>query len=200
MRRPSRRRRIDNAYTADQIAAAYGFSGLYAAGDTGAGTTIALYELEPDDPADIAAYQACYGTHTAVSYVTVDGGAGRGAGGGEAALDIENTIGLAPGANVLVYQGPNSNSGAPGSGPYDIFSSIINQDRAQVVSVSWGECEASLGASDAAAENTLFEQATVQGQIGRRGRRRQRRPGLRPPGRGPPDAAPPSTTRRASRT
>ena len=125
---------------------------------------IALYELEPNDPADIAAFQACYGTHTPVSYVSVDGGAGRGAGGGEAALDIENTIGLAPGATVLVYQGPNSNSGAPGSGPYDIFSSIINQDRAQVVSVSWGECEAALGASDAAAENTLFQQATVQGQ------------------------------------
>jgi subtilase family serine protease len=155
---------LDSAYTADQIAAAYGFSGLYAGGDTGAGTTIALYELEPNDPADIAAFQACYGTHTPVSSVSVDGGAGHGAGGGEAALDIENTLGLAPGANVLVYRGPNSNSGAPGSGPYDIFSSIINQDRAQVVSVSWGECEAALGASDATAENTLFEQAAVQGQ------------------------------------
>ena len=55
---------IHSAYTADQIASAYGFSGLYAAGDTGAGTTIALYELEPNDPADIAAFQACYGTHT----------------------------------------------------------------------------------------------------------------------------------------
>ncbi len=154
----------ENAYTTDEIASAYGFPGLYAAGNFGAGTTIALYELEPNDPADIAAFQGCYGTHTAVSYVSVDGGAGRGAGGGEAALDIENTIGLAPGANVLVYQGPNSNSGAPGSGPYDIFSSIINQDRAQVMSVSWGECEAALGASDASAENTLFEQATIQGQ------------------------------------
>jgi subtilase family serine protease len=154
----------ESAYTDDEIASAYGFSGLYAAGDTGAGTTIALYELEPDDPSDIAAFQACYGTHTSVSYVSVDGGAGQGAGGGEAALDIENTIGLAPGANVVVYQGPNSNSGAPGSGPYDTFSSIINQDRAQVVSVSWGECESALGASDAAAENTLFEQATIEGQ------------------------------------
>jgi subtilase family serine protease len=155
---------IQNAYTADEIAAAYGFSGLYAAGDTGAGTTIALYELEPNDSTDIDAFQACYGTHTSVSYVSVDGGAGRGAGSGEAALDIENTIGLAPDAKLIVYQGPNSNSGAPGSGPYDLFSTIINQDRAQVVSVSWGECESALGASDAAAENTLFEQATIQGQ------------------------------------
>ena len=65
---------------------------------------------------------------------------------------------------MLVYQGPNSNSGSPGSGPYDTFSAIINQDRARVVTVSWGQCERALGQADAAAENTLFEQATVQGQ------------------------------------
>ncbi len=152
------------AFTADQIASAYGFSGLYATGDRGAGVTVAVYELEPDDSSDIAAYQSCYGTHAAISYVPVDQGAGTGPGSGEAALDIENLIGLAPNVNVLVYQGPNSNSGAPGSGPYDTFSAIVNQDRARVVTVSWGQCEAALGQTDAAAENTLFEQATVQGQ------------------------------------
>ena len=60
--------------------------------------------------------------------------------------------------------GQNSHSGAPGSGPFDTFRAIIDQDRAQVVSVSWGECEQALGSADAAAENTLFEQAAVQGQ------------------------------------
>ncbi|MGZ4349567.1 MAG: putative Ig domain-containing protein, partial [Solirubrobacteraceae bacterium] len=153
-----------SAYTADQIASAYGFSGLYGGGDSGAGITVAVYELESNDPSDIAAYQSCYGTHATVSYVPVDEGAGTGPGSGEAALDIENVIGLAPNVNVLVYQGPNSNSGAPGSGPYDTFSAIVNQDRARVVTISWGQCEAALGAADAAAENALFEQATVQGQ------------------------------------
>jgi subtilase family serine protease len=152
------------AFTADQIASAYGFSGLYGTGDRGAGVTVAVYELESDDPSDIAAYQSCYGTHAAISYVPVDQGAGTGPGSGEAALDIENLIGLAPNVNVLVYQGPNSNSGAPGSGPYDTFSAIINQDRARVVTVSWGQCEAALGQADASAENTLFQQATAQGQ------------------------------------
>ncbi len=155
---------LQGAHTIDQIASAYGFSGLYAAGDRGAGTTVAIYELEPVDPSDIAAYQACYGTHSSISYVSVDGGAGDGPGTGEAALDIENLLGLVPRARVLVYQGRNSSSGAPGSGPYDTFRAIIDQDRAQVVSVSWGECEAALGAPDAAAENTLFQQAAVQGQ------------------------------------
>ena len=154
----------ESAYTADQVASAYGFPGLYQAGDGGAGVTVAVYELEPDDPNDIAAYQACYETHTSVSYVPVDNGAGSGPGSGEAALDIENLIGLAPEAKLLVYQGPNSNSGSPGAGPYDIYSEIINQDRAQVISVSWGQCEAAQGAGALNAENTLFQQAAVQGQ------------------------------------
>jgi subtilase family serine protease len=153
-----------SAYTADQIASAYGFSGLYGVDDQGAGVTIAIYELEPDAPSDIAAYQACYDTHTTVSYIAVDGGVGTGPGLGEAALDIENVIGLAPAANVLVYQGPDTGSGAPGSGPYDTFSAIINQDRASVISASWGECEAMLGQADAIAENTLFQQAAAQGE------------------------------------
>ncbi len=153
-----------NAHTADQIASAYDFSGLYGAGDVGAGVTVAIYELEPNLPSDIATYQACYGTHVPVSYVPVDGGVGSGPGSGEAALDIEELIGMAPGANVIVYQGPNSESAAPGSGPYDTFAAIVNQDRARVVSVSWGECEPILGEADASAEATLFEQAAVQGQ------------------------------------
>lgn len=153
-----------SAYTADQIASAYGFAGPYGAGDRGTGTTVALYELEPVSPADLSAYEACYGLHTDLSFVRVDGGAGPGGGSGESALDIENFISLAPSAQVLVYEGPNSNSGNPGSGPYDTFSAIVNQDRAQVVSVSWGECEAALGATDAQAEGLLFAQAAIQGQ------------------------------------
>src|SRR5690349_15435700 len=78
-----------NAHTADQIASAYDLSGLYTAGDTGSGVAVAIYELEPNLPSDIATYQACYGTHVPVSYVPVDGGAGSGPGSGEAALDIE---------------------------------------------------------------------------------------------------------------
>jgi subtilase family serine protease len=152
------------AYTADQLASAYRFSGLYGAGDQGQGQTIAMYELEPNDPADIAAYQSCYGTATSVQYVSVDGGAGSGAGAGEAALDIEVAIGLAPRAAILVYQGPNSSQTTPGSGSYDTFSAIVNQDRAQIISTSWGDCEPNNGSANADAENTLFQQAAAEGQ------------------------------------
>lgn len=154
----------NQAFTADQIASAYSFSGLYGQGDLGAGQTVAIYELEPDNAADIAAYQACYGTSASVSYIPIDGGAGAGSGSGEAALDIEDLIGLAPRARVLVYQGPNSNSGSPGAGPYDTYNAIISQNRAKVIETSWGQCEALEGYSDARAESTLFEEAAAQGQ------------------------------------
>jgi hypothetical protein len=150
-----------SAYTADQIAFAYGLPGLYRAGDTGAGVTVAVYELEPNDPNDIATFQSCYGTHASVTDVHVDGGAGSGPGSGEAALDIENVIGIAPAARLLVYQGPNSDTG---SAFYDTYAAIVNQDLAQVVTTSWGQCEPAVDPSGAGAENTLFQQAAVQGQ------------------------------------
>jgi subtilase family serine protease len=152
------------AYTADQIATAYGFSGLYQSGDLGQGVTIGVYELEPDAPSDIAAYQSCYRTNVNVSYVKVDGGAGTGAGQGEAALDIEQLIGLVPKARIIVYQGPNNNADAPGTGPYDTLAAMVSQDKVQVLSNSWGECEALEGPTDAHAESTLLEEAATQGQ------------------------------------
>ena len=156
--------RANSAYTASQFASSYRFSTLYRRGDRGGSVTVAIYELEPNARSDIAAYQACYHTQAAVSYVKVDGGAGSGNGQGEAALDIEQVIGLAPRAHLLVYQGPNSNSAGPGSGPYDVYNKIVSQDRAAVVSTSWGVCEPNLGRSAAAAENTLFQEAAAQGQ------------------------------------
>lgn len=153
-----------DAYTPDQIATAYDFSGIYQQGDLGKGITIGVYELEPDATSDIAAFQKCMGTDTSVTYVTVDGGAGKGEGSGEAALDLEQLISYAPDAHILVYQGPNSNGDNPGSGPYDTFAKLISQDKAQVVSNSWGECEAVEGKTDASAEATLFEEAALQGQ------------------------------------
>ncbi len=147
------------SYTTSQIAARYHLSDLYAAGIDGSHVTVAVYELEPFSAGDIAQFQSCFHTSSQVSTVSVDGGAGSGSGSGEAAMDIEDVIGLAPHANVKVYQGPASASGA-----YDTYARIVSDNVAKVVTTSWGTCEANQDAGTVAAESTLFQEAAAQGQ------------------------------------
>ena len=157
----------NHGLTADELATAYQFSSLYGAGDLGAGQTIAMFEEQPYDPVDIASYQACYQTAASVSNVDVDGGPGPyqpppGSGDGESALDIETAIGLAPKANILVYEGPSPVNSA--SSTVDIISTIVSQNRAKVISSSYGVCEALTGGTVINAENTLLQEAAAQGQ------------------------------------
>jgi uncharacterized repeat protein (TIGR01451 family) len=156
------------SYTADQVASAYNFSGLYQAGDEGAGVTVAIVEFEPNLASDITAYQQCYGTSATVKYFQEDGGAGLGTGpdpgtgSGEAVLDIENVIGLAPKATVDVYQAPLTMTGY-----IDEYTAIVDNKAVNVVSTSWGGCETALKQQNPAvlsAEDNLFLQAALEGQ------------------------------------
>ena len=67
-----------------------------------------------------------------VSSVKVDGGAGSGPGSGEAALDIETIIGLAPKADITVYDAPNSSDATT----IDEYTKIFDDDKSQIVSTS----------------------------------------------------------------
>ena len=149
-----------SSYTATQLAQAYSFAPLYSQGRLGAGVTVAVYELEPYLASDVAAYQSCFGTSASVSNVLVDGGPGQGAGTGEAALDVETVAGLAPMAHILVYEGPDTTSQAA----LDVYNQIAVDDQAQVVSTSWGLCEAQLGTGTINAEAQIFQQMAAQGQ------------------------------------
>ena len=132
---------------------------MYGLGDLGSGVRVALYELEPNLPSDITAYKKCYGVSTSVSYHKVDGGAGSGAGSGEAALDIEDVLGLAPDVAIDVYQSPNT-----GAGALDNYAAIFNADTDAVVTTSWGVCELLESQSTVSSEQTLFAQANSQGE------------------------------------
>jgi subtilase family serine protease len=150
-------------YTADEIQAAYNFSGLYAAGDFGAGQSVAVYELEKVHTRDLAAYQACYGTRARISYVDT-GHPTFGADDAEAALDIEQIIGLAPSVHVIVYQAADNFTAGVKQ-----FNKIVSQNRARTVSISWGLCEAKItfGHRDLSivrSEAKIFQEAAVQGQ------------------------------------
>jgi subtilase family serine protease len=151
-------------YTDNQVADAYQLNGLYSAGDEGAGQTIGMYELEPYLLSDIQGFQSCYGISTdpeLVSYVKVDPNAPSddSPGSGESEMDIDNAVGLAPKASVIVYLAANS-----GNAPYDLWSNIISADKATVVSTSWLLPEDEENYQTVQAENTLFMEAAVQGQ------------------------------------
>jgi kumamolisin len=75
----------------------------------------------------------------------VDGGPGAASGpsgSGETDLDIEQSGALAPGANVIDYQAPNTDYGF-----VDAFFTAASQNIASGVSASWGESETAIEAS-----------------------------------------------------
>ena len=92
---------------------------------------------------DISFYANCYGITLGNGQITqtdIDGGGRDRSGTAEAELDIETALSLAPKANIEVYEGGASDS------LYTVFSKIINDDSAKIVSASWTNgCEAYVG-------------------------------------------------------
>lgn len=152
-------------WTDQQLASAYGLEGLYRAGDLAQGQSIGVFELEPFSNADLATFDRCYFGASHVSQirrVNVDGFNLTGTGSGEALLDLEDLQALAPDAKIVVYQAPNTSFGA-----IDAYNAIVSQDRVNIVSTSWGECEQALQTAAPQTqhlENILFEEAAAQGQ------------------------------------
>jgi hypothetical protein len=152
------------ALDADQLAQAYSFDPLYAANHYGAGATVALLEMAGAgfSSSDISTFAACYGIPFTpgdgqITQKDVDGGGAEGPGTVESELDIEDVLSLAPQANIEVYEGEQS--------MYDVFSQIVSDHTAKIVSASWTNgCEAYVGQSYQNSENTLFQAAAIEGQ------------------------------------
>ncbi len=151
---------------------AYDTGGLYGGyGDTGRNVTIGLLELENYSPSDIAAYQNCFGTDVSVTATPVDGGPSappsESSGvGRETALGIEAVAGLAPGASVEVYQGPDA-AVATDADVLAVEQRMADDDTAQVLSIGWSACELDLLQADPTmidAEAGVFSVAAAQGQ------------------------------------
>jgi hypothetical protein len=157
--------RSEDGWTDDEIGLAYGLPSLYADDDLGAGQSVAVVELEPFLMSDIKTFDRCYfgvSHATQVHRVNVDGFNEVGSGSGEAALDIEAISALAPAASIDVYEAPNTTIGT-----LDSYNEIVSQDRANIISTSWGECEQMLDTSSPGTrqvENFIFEEAAAQGQ------------------------------------
>ncbi len=146
----------------ESIGATYGVSNINNEGFTGKGETIALYELAAYSQSDVVSFEQLHGYSNSVQAVNVDGGAAYDYSTGgteEADLDVEDALAQAPGANILVYQGPQS-----GTGPTDIYNQIVQDDKANVISSSWGACESDYAPSDFSVYHQIFQQAAAQGQ------------------------------------
>jgi len=147
------------ALSPSDIKKAYNLAG---SAQTGAGQTLALFELDGYAASDVAAYEANFGLPSVpLQNILIDGYSGAsGSGAGEVTLDIELQAALAPGATkILVYEAPNSNAGV-----VDAYTRIAADNLAKQISTSWGEAENSAGTSTRNAENTAFQQMAAQGQ------------------------------------
>jgi len=87
----------------------------------------------------------------------VDGGPGPaslGAGSGETDIDVEQAGGVAPGANIILYQAPNTDSGYA-----DAFFQAASDNIASSISSSWGESETYVAEAVASGQETSAYQA-----------------------------------------
>ncbi|MGA3147166.1 MAG: S53 family peptidase [Acidimicrobiales bacterium] len=147
--------------TANQVAPEFNLPPLYAQGDFGQGTTVAVLTIGTDYlDSDISYFEQCYGIHASVTRVPVDGGPGAppgSPGDQELSLDVEGVVAFAPRTNVLVYEGPFSTAGV-----LDDFASMAQGDRAEVGTISLGICEPLNNSTFG--ENFVFEEMAAQGQ------------------------------------
>ncbi|MBV9613931.1 MAG: S8/S53 family peptidase [Ktedonobacteraceae bacterium] len=165
-------------YGPRDISNAYDIGPLQSAGFLGDRQTIALLELDGYQPSDIVSYMQYFNPVSLGSTVSsvastltpalalsnltnvlVDnysGAAGQGA--EEVSLDIEMIDAIAPHANTLVYEGPNTMQGMN-----DTYARIVNDNKAQIVSISWGLCEQSTGNAEMQLLDNLFRQGVAQG-------------------------------------
>jgi subtilase family serine protease len=156
-----------------QLAAAYGFSGFYSSGDEGQGETIGLIEYALPDKEAVDAYESCVGSSLTIDYDVASwelrwghpvAAAPPTAFDPEAAADIEVIAALAPEAQVVVYE---SNQAGTGLAPWEMaVSGDAPGGLPDVISSSWGSCEADTGMGSAyyQAEQALFAEAATQGQ------------------------------------
>ena len=127
---------------------AYDVTPLLQQGITGRGQTIAIVSLEPFPPnvsqtsSDVKTFRSQFGIDgpTPVD-VKVDGG-GKSTDETEDDLDLDVTSAIAPGAQIVNYEAPETASGL-----VDVFNRVLADGKANIAAFSWGLCDSGLSAS-----------------------------------------------------
>jgi kumamolisin len=130
------------ALTVKDFAILYDVNPLYAKGVTGKGRTVGIVTLANFTPSDVFAYWSSLNlkvNKNRLTVINIDGGPGApsdASGSDETTLDVEQSGGIAPGANIIVYQSPNTDQGF-----LDAFARAVHENKADSFSTSWGEWE-----------------------------------------------------------
>jgi len=131
----------------------------------GTGQTLAIVTLAALDPGtapnlwapqDFWQFAGINQTGT-LNVVNIDNGPGPAnlnAGTGETDIDVEQAGGVAPGANIILYQAPNTDSGY-----VDAFFQATSDNTASTISSSWGESETYVAEAVASGQETSAYQA-----------------------------------------
>ena len=128
--------------TVTDFANLYDVEPLYKKDVTGSGRTLGIMSLANFTPSDVFAYWKSLGLKVNASrlkIVYVDGGPGAASdvsGSLETTLDIEQSGGIAPGANIIAYLAPNTDQAF-----VDVFAAAIDANKVDTLSISWGGWE-----------------------------------------------------------
>jgi kumamolisin len=136
---------------------AYDVGPLHDQGIDGTGQSIAIVSLEAFPPDysktqdDVDTFRSTFGAKgPAPVDVKVDGG-GTTSDLGEDDLDLDVASAIAPGAQIVNYEAPQTSSGL-----VDVFSRVVADGRVKIASFSWGICDSGIPqATRKSIENTL---------------------------------------------
>jgi subtilase family serine protease len=136
---------------------AYNVEPLIARQADGRGKTIAIVSFQAFVDDDVKAFRDHFGiTGPKPTHIKVDGGA-TGKGHDEVSLDVDVISGVAPQAQIVVYEAPNT-----GKGAIHMLDAVARSN-VDAVSYSWGMCDSGLPAAYRDAIQAALKTASVRG-------------------------------------
>jgi subtilase family serine protease len=145
------------------LAVQYNLASTYTAGTTGSGVTIGVIGDSNIDVAVVQTYRNLFGLNAQnLPSVFINGSdPGQNGDATESYLDVEAAGAMAPGAAIDLYA---SDSSITTSGIVNAALNAVDDDAADILTVSYGSCEQNLGAAGNEFFNALWQQASAQGQ------------------------------------
>lgn len=128
---------------------------------TGAGRVVAIATAYSYNQSDVDDYWKQYGIQRtgAITNIHINGVSNQA--NEETTLDLQQLGAQAPGAEILMYMGVD-----PKFTTFTmVFNQIVVDNKADVMSVSWGLCERWTGSRQMATEHKIFKQAAAQGIV-----------------------------------